>query len=83
MTRREINFTGLDKRGAPHIKKDSQTRKFLFTEGVADRYGVSKKTVSNWVYNDRIPYVKKPGHRVMFSIAELEEWEEEGHVRPR
>lgn len=83
MTRGKINFTDLDKGGTPHIKKDSQTRKFLFTEGVAERYGVSKKTVSNWVYSDRIPYVKKPGHRVMFSISELEAWEEDGHVRPR
>lgn len=83
MAREKINFEGLDRRGTPPIKKNNTGRVFLSSEGVAERYGVSRKTVANWVYTDRIPYVKKPGHRVMFSIAELEDWEESGHVRPR
>lgn len=64
-----------------NVLQKKRPKHFLNVAGVAERYGVSRKTVANWVYSDRIPYVKKTGHRVMFSIAELEEWEEQGHVR--
>lgn len=83
MAREKINFEGLDRRGTPPIKKHNTGRLFLSSEGVAERYGVSRKTVSNWVYRNQIPYIKKPGHRVMFRISELEEWEDAGHVIPR
>ena len=58
-------------------------KRFLNVAGVAERYGVSRKTIYNAIYSNRLPYIKKAGHRVMFSIADLEAWEEEGHVRPR
>lgn len=83
MERKNTYLKGLNARETSPRKKDNTGRVFLSSEGVAERYGVSRKTVSNWVYRNQIPYIKKPGHRVMFRISELEAWEEDGHVRPR
>lgn len=50
---------------------------FLLTEGVQARYGVSRRTVYQWIKDGTIPYTRIPGtRRILFNVAELREWEQ-------
>jgi excisionase family DNA binding protein len=49
------------------------TRRFIGVADVADRYGVTRSTVYEWIRRGAIPYRKLPGRKmVLFSIADLD-----------
>lgn len=53
-------------------------RTFITVEELALRWNVSKQTIYNLKYNRQIPFVKIPGHRTVYPLAEIERMEKEG-----
>lgn len=61
--------------------KDSEQKKekqLINIRMAAERYHVLPKTISQWVYLGKIPFIRIKGHRTMFDLEELERWEAEG-----
>lgn len=64
----------MEKKNTDNKKENKQ---LLNRRMASERYHVSPKTISQWVYLKKIPYIRIKGHRVMFDLDELEHWEEE------
>ena len=58
-------------------ENEKKMKRLLNRLMVAERYNVSPKTISQWVYLGKIPYIRMKGHHVMFDLDELERWERE------
>ncbi|WP_397546291.1 helix-turn-helix domain-containing protein [Rhodothermus marinus] len=54
-------------------------RPFVDARELAERLGVSVRTIRSWQYSGRIPYVRA-GRRVLFDVAAVEAALREGEV---
>ena len=64
------------KEGTPEVqsqKKEQLFENFISVKTVAESLGVAPKTVHNWIYLRKIPYVKC-GQKVLFRQRSLKAW---------
>ena len=59
-------------------ESEKKLKRLITIPMAAERYHVASKTISQWIYLKKIPYIRIRGHRTMLDLDELERWEREG-----
>lgn len=77
----EINTTNENSIKKQNPKKEKLFENLISVKTVAEMLGLAPKTIHNWVYLRKIPYVKC-GQKVMFRTKSLEAWLNRKEIKP-